>query len=424
MWSLAVDGSIANSTHHILFQTGQPGHLGFEDRTLPVKELSLDAMLRETALDIKSVKLVTGKSTIATSGVINNFDDPRFDIRADTNLNLGSLVQFAGVKQRVDGNVNVQVAANGPVAQLKVTANVSGSNLSVEGFERIALDANTNYDAAQARIRIGSLTLRSPEGNLQGNADIAITEKAGASELNAYIKSLDLANVSRTLKLPVRIASRADGKVKAHWKGLGYEKADGDASVRLTATRSTAAKDVIPVSGSLTATSRNQNVTLNIAGLNTLDTSANGRITLDARKRLGGELTGSTANLTALVAGMEGFLGKQPGTLAGTEVAGSANLKATLGGTLTQPQVTASLASPNLAVGQIHDVAVAAEATYNPNQLAIQSAEVRWHDQSLTASGTVGMKGRSQVLNLTASTQNVSIETVLAALDRKDIPAA
>jgi len=87
--------------------------VAFENRSLPVRELSLEALVGETYADIKSVKLVTDQSTLASSGKIDNFNDPRFDLRADTNLNLGSLVQFAGVKRRLDGNVKVQVAANG-----------------------------------------------------------------------------------------------------------------------------------------------------------------------------------------------------------------------------------------------------------------------------------------------------------------------
>ncbi|MEP7149065.1 MAG: winged helix-turn-helix domain-containing protein, partial [Acidobacteriota bacterium] len=55
LWTLAVDGDAAS--HHIQFQTGQAGRLGFEDRGLPLKEVSLDAVLRDAALDIKAVKV-------------------------------------------------------------------------------------------------------------------------------------------------------------------------------------------------------------------------------------------------------------------------------------------------------------------------------------------------------------------------------
>ena len=420
LWSVAIEGDAATSTHQIQFQTGARGRLGFEDRGLPVDELLLSATLRDTALDIKEVKLVSGKSTLASSGVINNFNDPRFDLRADTQLNLGSLIQFAGASRSVDGDVKVQLAAKGPLAQLALTANVSGSNLSFEGYERLALDANANYDAGQERVRINSLKLRSPIGVVQAQANVALTQKAGTSDLNANIQSLDLKSFSRTFKLPFQIASLANGNVKANWPGLAYEKANGDAAIKFTATRSSAAKNTIPVAAALTVSVRDQNTTVNIASLTSLGATANGRITLNRGKALGGALTANTGNLQMLAAGLESFLG----TTVGTNVAGSASVQATLGGTLSQPQAAASLSGSNLTIGQIHDVAVTAEATYNPQQIAIQSALVRWNDESLTANGTVGLKGASPVLNVTAKSDNVSIAAILAALDRKDIPAS
>ena len=47
LWALAIDGDVATSTHHIQFQTGKPGRLGFEDHALPINELSLDATLSD-----------------------------------------------------------------------------------------------------------------------------------------------------------------------------------------------------------------------------------------------------------------------------------------------------------------------------------------------------------------------------------------
>ncbi len=422
LWHIAVNGELATAQHNIQFQIEKPGSIGFEDRSLPITDLSLKALLKETALDIKSFKLSTAQSTLAFSGVINNFNDPRFDIHAETNLSLGALVQFAGINQPIGGDVNVNLTANGPLGQMQVTANLTGKDLSIEGFQGIALNANAKYDAAQRRVHVASLSLNSPGIAIEGDANLALAAQAGLSDLNAKIKSIDLRAVSRTLKLPVQIASRASGEVKAHWPGLTYEKADGSATLHLSATRSTAARDVVPLTGSLTAATHGQNITLQIAHLDSIGASATGRVTLDRRNRLGGELTGDVANLDPLIAGLEAYLGKPPGTLVGTEIGGSAHMNAVLAGTLSQPQFSASLSGSNLSIGQIHDVALAADAAYNPNQIVIGSAAVRWQNQSITGSGTVGLNGKSPALNLALNADNASVAAILSGLGKQGIP--
>jgi autotransporter translocation and assembly factor TamB len=65
---------------------------------------------------------------------------------------------------------------------------------------------------------------------------------------------------------------------------------------------------------------------------------------------------------------------------------------------------------------------VTAAADYNPARVVLRDANVAWRGQAITASGTVGLKGRAPAINLVASSENISIADVLAGLNRADMP--
>jgi hypothetical protein len=47
---------------------------------------------------------------------------------------------------------------------------------------------------------------------------------------------------------------------------------------------------------------------------------------------------------------------------------------------------------------------------------------VRWHEQALLASGTIGFGNSSPELNFTARSENISLGAVLAGLNRRISP--
>jgi outer membrane protein assembly complex protein YaeT len=422
--SITIDGNPLTNTHDIQLKTAEPGQVAFQQRTLPLRDLTAAVVLEENALDVRNVSVRLGDSTITLSGELQNFDDPRYDFKANTQLALGSLTQFAGVDQKVSGTVNAALTAQGPLAQLRATARVDGEDLTVERFDRLDLKAEAVYDAQSQRVNLESLNIFSPAGAIQGKGSVALNAAAGQSTLNASVRGLDLARVSNTLDLPVRIASRATADIAANWPALEFERAAGDATVRLSATRETPAKDILPVSGSLNAKTSGDRVVIGITSLETLDARATGQVTLVDRSRLGGKVRLEASDLADTVANAEAFLGRAPGTLAGTKIGGTLTAEAQLGGTLQNPAAAATIASPNLEAGTLDGITLNAAVDYNPERLQIQNASIGWRNQQLTASGTVGMRGPARPLDLQAQSAGISIETVLAGLGRTDIPAS
>src|SRR5205823_3889223 len=145
-----------------------PGRVSFQQRTMPVRELTVDLVLQKNAALIRSVKLTLRDSTIAVSGKLDNLKDPRYDFKADTDLALGSLAEFAGVPQRVNRTVHAALTATGPVSQLVATARLDGQNITVERFDKLSFKAETTYDVAAQRVQLASFNVFSSAGTMQG----------------------------------------------------------------------------------------------------------------------------------------------------------------------------------------------------------------------------------------------------------------
>jgi outer membrane protein assembly complex protein YaeT len=423
-WQLSIDGNPVTMEHDIRLQTLEAGTIAFQQRSLPIRGLTAEVLLQKNAVDVRSVQLTLRESTVTLAGKLDNLKDPRYDFKAETNLALGSLAQFAGVQQRVSGTVHASLTATGRPAQLVATARLDGKDLTIDRFDKLNLQAETAYEAAAQRVQLKSLNVFSPTGTIQGKGSVALNTKVGDSTLNAAVRGVDMARLSTTLKLPVQIASRATGDVAAHWPGLAFEQIAGDATLRLAETRPTPAKDVIPVSGVINAKSAGNRVVVGLSSVHALNTQATGQITLVNQQTLAGDVHLDAPDLTALVAGAEAFLGRAPGTLVGTSVGGALQAQAKLGGTLQNPAASVTLDSTGVQAGTLSGITVHAAADYNPSRVAIQTATVEWQHQQLTASGNIGLAGKAPALELQARTTDLSIPTILAAAGHADIQPA
>src|SRR5438552_10921118 len=366
-WQLAIHGNTATKEHDIRLETQQPGTVSFQQRSLPIGGLTAEILLQKNAADIRKLELRLQDSTVTLAGKLDNFKDPRYDFKAETDLALGSLAQFAGVQQRIGGTVHASLTATGPLSQSVVTARLDGQNISLDRFDKLNLKADTAYEAAAQRVQLRSFNVFSTAGTIQGKASIALNTKVGDSTLNAAFRELDLARFSP------RVASRATGDVAAHWPALAFEQAAGTATIRLAATRSAPAKDVIPVSGVIHARGGRDSMVIGVSSLDALNAQVTGQITLANQRTLGGDVHLNAPDLTATVAGAEVFLGRAPGTLIGTNVGGAMQGDAKLGGTTQNPTAAVTLDSPGVQAGTLTGITVHAVADYNPSRVAIQT---------------------------------------------------
>jgi uncharacterized protein involved in outer membrane biogenesis len=312
-WRLDIDGNPATGNHDVRFGIGRPGSLGFADRSMPLRDLSLNALLEESAIDVRELSLTSGESQISLSGRLDDFSDPRFDTRLNATFDLDSIARLAGLEERVSGTLHAQIGAKGPLGSLKVQAHLEGDALQVRRFDRIALKADASYDAASQRVELSALQVDSPSGNISGEGQLALNAQAGQSSATLQLRALDLDRVSRSLDLPIRLASRATGRIEGSWPGVEFDQAVARANLSLSQTRDRPAPDVLPVAGSLTANIRGQNISLQVPRIQALSAEAKGAITVDARERLAGQLTAEVGSLDQLVQQLNAFLGKSAG---------------------------------------------------------------------------------------------------------------
>jgi outer membrane protein assembly complex protein YaeT len=103
-------------------------------------------------------------------------------------------------------------------------------------------------------------------------------------------------------------------------------------------------------------------------------------------------------------------------------VAGPAELRADLAGTLEAPEAAVSLIAPRMAIGGLQDVAFRLSAAYSPQSVRVSELETAWHGQSIRGQGAVGLSGESPSLDLHLRLRNASLESILAGANRSDIP--
>ena len=418
LWQLAIDGDSRTRNHLVRLEAQQPGRIAFQQRTLAIPSLTVEAVLQRNALDIHGVRLGLGDSIVAFSGKLDNFQDPRYDFKAETDLALGSIARIAAVPQKIDGTVHASLTATGPLAQMHATARLDGRNLTVERLIRLGLKAEIAYDASSARVQIASFTLASPEGTIQGKGSVALNTVAGESTLNAAVHGLDLAQVSRIFQLPMRIASSASGEVDAHWPALAFDQAAGDASLRLVAAQAEPSRYVVPVSGAIQAKANGNRIVVGISALTALNARATGQVTLTDRRALSGDMKLDAHDVSGSIADAQ----KLTGQSLSTPVGGALSADATLSGTLDKPAAAVTLSSNNLQAGTLSGIALHAALNYSPALLRIQESTVEWQQQQLTASGTVGLQGAAPPVALEAHASAVSIAALLAAAGRPDLP--
>lgn len=422
LWQVTVDGNPLTRVHHVRFNSQTAGQVRLEQRTLAIGDIHIDALLGQDAIDLNELRVRTEGSILAISGRLTGFSDPSLDTRLEANLDLAPLAKFAGVSQRIEGTLNAQIGAKGPLSKLEVQANVKGDDLTVHQFHRLDLDLTSTYSAGAQRVYVKSLSVASPSGTIQGNGIIALNADAGRTSLNVAVRNLDLERLSRGFDLPVVIASRANAQFEASWPGLEYEQAAGGVKLQITRLRPQPAENVLPVAASLTANIAGRTAQVRIANLEALAARGSGRVTVDTRERLDGGVQIEIQSVGDLLGELNGFLGRTE-PLAGGAIDGPATLAAGLGGTIGNPLVAAQLSSPRLEAGRLKEIVLNVNAAYTRDRLILENAAIRWREQSITASGTVGLKGSTQELDVEARVADASIADVLSGLG-SDIPAA
>ncbi len=157
--------------------------------------------------------------------------------------------------------------------------------------------------------------------------------------------------------------------------------------------------------------------------LEALATMLRGQVSIGPQGDLSGTLRATITDVQALLTRLAEFQGQSQPPIA-QPIHGGADVTVRLGGTLKVPRANVQLSAPSLRIGDLRGVAVEMSALYDPAQVTVRSANIRWREQSATLSGTIGLKGRNPALELRARVSGADIRTLLAGMQRESVPAS
>jgi outer membrane protein assembly complex protein YaeT len=424
IWNLSVDGSRLAGTQDIHFQTQQVSEARYDGRTLNTQNIDARLTLkdRNQTLSVQRAFISSDLGDLAISGTVQNLSDPSFDLAATSKIHLEPANHYLSIAQKLEGDLDITTSLKGLPNQLKVAGRVKGENLTAESIDRITLDADVAGDVAARRAQVNSFQMRSPNLSVSGTAVLALAADAGESRIDARLDVADLEKISKPLKLPVTVASRASGHAQLRWAGPDFTRGwHGDGRLQFAAKQGNTNLRRIPLTGAIALRADNSKT---IASVDSLDAGVlhlRGQVSLTSSKQLSGAVRLDASDTGEAVRQMANWFGTTP---VGLQILGSAGVDAKLAGTLNRPRVIASLQAHDLRISELKDIDFEAVAEYTPAQLDLQKLTLKWEEESLIASGRMDLTTRSPTLDAHAEVSNASIQHILTALGQTSVPAA
>ncbi|MEZ5363613.1 MAG: hypothetical protein R2748_15040 [Bryobacterales bacterium] len=250
-WTLSIDGDRATENHRIQFGISSRGDLDYQDRSLPLETVSANLNFRPGGLGVDRVIIEPGQSRIELTGEVSDMQESRLNLTASVQANGGELSQFAGLSKPVSGQFDVNADIQNRLEDLAVTARIHGDEVDYGEFQSGTLEAQATYAAGTGRAQIDSFSFDGPFGRAEGNVDLALNKDAGLSRADVKLDRFNLLTASREFDAPVKAASLASGSAELSWTALEFSNVAGSGELRLSATRKTPARDLLPASGQL-----------------------------------------------------------------------------------------------------------------------------------------------------------------------------
>lgn len=418
--TLDVDGDALENRHTLTFASAG-GTLVIQDRRVAFDQLGgvLDAGRDD--LRVERLDVVGEGAQVALSGTLAPFADPVIDLAARGTIDAARASRIAGFRDRVGGIIDIDANAKGPLAAPTIDGRFAGKDVSFRNLSNLDFTTNAAYDMTARRVAIADLQLRAPFGRVSGHGGISLVD-TGRSRVTATMSGLDVAALTRSFRLPYVIASRVDAQVQAEWPGLDYLRASGNATAALTPT-ARARRSVIPVGGRIDITGRANALDAVLTRVTVASAELTGRVRVVDQERLAGRARVRVGDVAQAVSAVEAVLGRRPGTLVPTRVAGYLDGTVQLAGTVKAPAITADVQSPSLVVGSASGLALNASVGYTPARLAVRRLDVQWQQARAHATGTIGLRG-ARPLDLAVTANDLQAGELLRAVNQTTIPVS
>ena len=408
-WHLSIAAPREATDHEIRFGIESPGQISLESRRLPVQNLAAVLQWRGNKLNVETIDLGLGASRLEISGKIDNLPDPVFDLKMNADLQAGEASRWAAGVEDFSGELRIEAQFEGSLDAPNLSARLLGRALSFGIYKAIDLETALAWDPHTGVAALNSLAVRSPIGNLKGDASIATT--SGDSSANLTFNNLDLGKISQGFLPDLTVTGMADGKIEARCPGMEWQAADVRADFRI-AGGGKVSERTIPVEGRIELATRAGNLQAFIRRLKIMGAGAEGLLTFDKKTRaVGGTLRINADDLSGSVGQINRFLGRDP---AAVPISGSVRMDAELSGTLDEPAVTAELWGETLGFERIKDISLHTKVLFDPRRIRIEQTSLEWLGQRLQASGEIGLVKDPPEMHLEIQGEKITLARLLS----------
>ncbi|MCL2877170.1 MAG: translocation/assembly module TamB domain-containing protein [Acidobacteria bacterium] len=419
-WNLDVTDDEQTPQHNIFFENQTDAELRYENIVLPIKTLQITGIL-----DLKKLHLEIASANIATDGfsvgIAGNVDflSPFVDVIIRTTMDLTQASAHIALEQPLHGDLSGEIHAAGDFESFDISASLGISDFRFQSYSQSALELalTGNWRSDSGIISLPEIAVSSPEGTVIGKADLAAPGTSGTNTVSAEIKNLDLRPLIRLAAAPVDISARAAGTVSLEWKGdFDLDKAAANARITLAADSAEPEAGVLPLSGSLDAGLKNNQLEITVPELKALDIETSGRFTLKNFQSIEAEFDGTNADVGLTIPLIARLFEVEELPAAAGELSGPASFHIQAAGNLDQPEISATLETPGLIFRNLQ-ISSRTDYLLRGETLDFTGAFGLPENSAARLGGSLDFSGDSPVISITARAERVPAAVLNDVLD-------
>lgn len=339
---------------------------------------------------LDKLDLTTGESRVGLNATVNNYSSPNMEATGgyEATLVTNDLKRILkdpslpGGTVKLTGQLKYQADPKRPMLEtVSVAGNVSSAGLNVKtpSLQTEVRDLYARYQLSGGNAEVNDIRARVMGGTLSGKLTIKDVAGASIAQLQATLKGLSLdqaqAATHNTSMRQAHLSGRVDADANAHWaKTLDNLVAHSDATIQASLGQSQAT----PLNGVIHAdySGAHKELALTNSYIRTPQTSINLNGKISDRSQLqvavrSNDLHELETLSTALQKPVPGQPPAQPLGLYGT-----ANVNATVSGSLTTPQINGQLDARNFRVKGSSWKVLHTAFTANPSQVTLSNGDL------------------------------------------------
>jgi len=329
---------LGRGVHSLVLALENGCSVDYKEKSFPIEALELNADIgREEGL-LRNLTLRSGRSEIVITGRVQDYIHPLLGLGLQGRVSLNDLKAPLILQHEVAGTVELRARLEGPLQALSAQAKLVGENLSYAGLRNLRVQSDLRWQ--DRTLSVSSLRIDAPEGTVEGQGLFYPLDRTSANRVELSWESLDPSPFLRPLKLPLVIATRASGSLRASWTDPTVKSLTGRADIRFSTPREAhPVSAAVPLAGRAQIDAASGEIKLLLDGV-----SFGGALLGGAIQSAAGQLSGDfrveiedIGSLSPqLLRPVESRLARRPLL---SSLRGRLSLFGKLGGTLQKPQI-------------------------------------------------------------------------------------